>query len=763
MTEHVVKRITRVSLKHFRGFVGSEKTILETDADIVLLLGPNGTGKTSFIEALQLLLTGMPTSRERGGQATDGFASLLAVDSAKKKNTEEKNPMPRHKCFELEAEVLTGGPDDPPKNASNGRKLKVSGTLKKEDEENKSEKDNPEVMLCHLAEPESESWIYPPDPFENADTTKALPTDKYEARTLFEGAALQARLTAFFQHDVGHVFDDAAEAQTVLDLVAPIPARIRLLSDAFGWIAESIDKKIEEEGKTPKSPQESDRDALKEYRVYLEELLVILNTVAPAHIELPDGSDATELAHAVDLICRAWKHAPIDLLRVPASLAPIIANKEDDWYSALEKEARGSAGEADIQKWETRRADINEELEELRERRPNLDREHTAFRGAVVERHLENGEIFEDHLPGLLLTVEALEKGLDGWLEAAQKRGWGPSPDKLKAELSAVRGDALGAFVGALREWTQKLQEDLDLRSKLQKEQRSLDEKVRTKTPKTEVLQQFPAVAARARNVPRQEWERLLKWEDWEAKKEQRENRKSALTQLKEEVEECQKELNRLREYNKNVLKQLKDALTEITVRFSIAGRQHIVVEVEETPIGGEINDESGKQQAAELLSARAKLYFDDGRGLAEFSSGQNAQMAVGFMVAQNLLVAQGQHPLYRGMPHRVLLLDDVSGTYDLTNLMREVILWRQLAYTDKPRLKRQIFLSSHHEDLTNQLIDHLVPPEGCSMQILRFKEWDAETGPIIETLKVEPVLKHDNKDATNAFKKRIEELFHGA
>lgn len=52
-------RITRVkslTINRFRGFTG--ECTLDTDADVVLITGPNGVGKTSFIDALCLSLTG---------------------------------------------------------------------------------------------------------------------------------------------------------------------------------------------------------------------------------------------------------------------------------------------------------------------------------------------------------------------------------------------------------------------------------------------------------------------------------------------------------------------------------------------------------------------------------------------------------------------------------------------------------------------------------------------------------------------------------
>ncbi len=58
MLEKPVLRIKELSLCRFRGFVNCKPITLDTNADVILLTGPNGFGKTSLIDALCLLLTG---------------------------------------------------------------------------------------------------------------------------------------------------------------------------------------------------------------------------------------------------------------------------------------------------------------------------------------------------------------------------------------------------------------------------------------------------------------------------------------------------------------------------------------------------------------------------------------------------------------------------------------------------------------------------------------------------------------------------------
>ena len=105
-------------------------------------------------------------------------------------------------------------------------------------------------------------------------------------------------------------------------------------------------------------------------------------------------------------------------------------------------------------------------------------------------------------------------------------------------------------------------------------------------------------------------------------------------------------------------------------------------------------------------------------------------------------------------VPHRILILDDVATTYDLSNLAAETLIWRQLANTEDRDLKRQRFISSHHEDLTNQLIDLLAPPGNSDptrpylMRILRFTDWNAKDGPAIVQQKMGPTAVTPSKAA---------------
>ncbi|HFQ90729.1 MAG TPA: hypothetical protein ENK27_11710 [Desulfobulbus sp.] len=115
-----------------------------------------------------------------------------------------------------------------------------------------------------------------------------------------------------------------------------------------------------------------------------------------------------------------------------------------------------------------------------------------------------------------------------------------------------------------------------------------------------------------------------------------------------------------------------------------------------------------------------------------------------------------GKEDLY--FPHRILIMDDPSTTFDTTNLLSQAILWRQLAYNPDPAHRYQVFIVSHHEEFSSRLLDLLCPPEGegYAMKLLRFTNWTQEDGAEIEAFDVQVAAK-DLKKAGEDFSYGLE------
>ena len=137
----------------------------------------------------------------------------------------------------------------------------------------------------------------------------------------------------------------------------------------------------------------------------------------------------------------------------------------------------------------------------------------------------------------------------------------------------------------------------------------------------------------------------------------------------------------------------------------------------------------------------RYTIATDDCRAPPVLSFGQRTQVGVSMAIAENRL-------LESQLGHRVFLMDDLSATYDLANLSRDAVFWRQMAYGSGAHgagsaapgsPERQVFLSSHHEDLSNRLLDVMPPIRGRRMLLYRFTGWRRGTGPEIDVYDVEP------------------------
>lgn len=102
----------------------------------------------------------------------------------------------------------------------------------------------------------------------------------------------------------------------------------------------------------------------------------------------------------------------------------------------------------------------------------------------------------------------------------------------------------------------------------------------------------------------------------------------------------------------------------------------------------------------------------------SQLSTGQKAILNIAFGIAANFLFEDE-------LDHEVIMFDDITTSLDLSQLIPAAILFRKLAYTGK----RQVILTTHHEDLTNKLLDYLIPPEGHSLKVIEFYDWPYDAG----------------------------------
>lgn len=121
-----------------------------------------------------------------------------------------------------------------------------------------------------------------------------------------------------------------------------------------------------------------------------------------------------------------------------------------------------------------------------------------------------------------------------------------------------------------------------------------------------------------------------------------------------------------------------------------------------------------------------------NGVRFGDLSTGQKTQLAICWTINLNLALSDT-------LKHRVIGFDDFTTSLDMNQLIPAAVLLRKMAYTDRgDRAKRQVIVTSHHEDLTNRLLDLLLPPNGYKMRVLQFEDWSPEQGPKFRMLKVD-------------------------
>lgn len=156
-----------------------------------------------------------------------------------------------------------------------------------------------------------------------------------------------------------------------------------------------------------------------------------------------------------------------------------------------------------------------------------------------------------------------------------------------------------------------------------------------------------------------------------------------------------------------------------------ILGRLHVDSEF----LPSRLDVKRAKRQSTWHYSTR------DNRTLSCLSSGQRSLLGIASLISLNAA-------LHGILWADVLAFDDFTSALDLNQIPRLGGLLRQIAYgagvsrEQGGDYKRQVFLVSHHEDLTNKLLDVLIPPPGRTMKVIYFTGWSSK-GPTFEELDV--------------------------
>ncbi|HHV59052.1 MAG TPA: hypothetical protein GXX49_01905 [Clostridiaceae bacterium] len=174
-----------------------------------------------------------------------------------------------------------------------------------------------------------------------------------------------------------------------------------------------------------------------------------------------------------------------------------------------------------------------------------------------------------------------------------------------------------------------------------------------------------------------------------------------------------------------------KDELERFNRRMNIMLKQfHFPLEF--LPVNIE-REKNGRRNSAKYS------FFTGGRenpkvDFSSLSTGQKVQLYFCWTIAFNYSL--------QDRTHNIMLFDDITTSLDMSQLLPAATFLRQMAYCDDQN-KRQVFISCHHEDFSNKLLDYLMPPPGYTLKVIRF----------IDLVDGIPVMEHYNVKVDGSLK----------
>ena len=430
-----ITRIEKLEIKNFRGFgsVGRDKPfVLDLDADLVLLAGANGLGKTSLMEALDLLLTGYHHFRDPhhlfhfGEQCEFELAGTFRIVAP-------ESTGPSGQRVRVTCRGHRGRNDD-----GAGKSPQITWSVKHEA--------GSEAVGSAIVRPLAASF------------QRMFGEDVVTVGTVARAAELLSRRTAIYPDRLQGLFDETTTGYTLRDYLDPVPRVLTDLLRAVGGVREHVSRwrdRIENEAKEP--DVETFRDAVDAALAAFAEPYGVLSGSAPGWPPLPASSDQGSLSGFVtELLAKGGESAsekelPDRLPRIVDSLRRTEirsagATRERPWGATIKEIAR-------------RMQECADRLKEMDDRYPRLDEDVLAFDA-------------REGRPGLLAVLEALGGHASSWREAAEARS--SSLDVLVTELRRVRPEDALKCAGELRDYLDPREEALRERRRLEEEYASL-------------------------------------------------------------------------------------------------------------------------------------------------------------------------------------------------------------------------------------------------------------------------------------------------
>lgn len=734
-----VRKVKSIQLTDFRGFSGRSKR-LDTDADIVMVTGPNGFGKTSLIDALCIVLTGYCYEHRR---------PLVCSLTGQAEAT-------------IVADVETG-PYGPPS---------IEVTVKDD----------------HI-EPQVALWEKHPE----------------------DDRIIAARATIFYQDILEYVFDENSPNVTLENFLMTTPVNKSTIIAAMKSASSTVDSYVRRLAPGQSIPTEQEVDAERaqaagSFRTAWER--ATHSPVIPPDMDMPNLSDLTlqdgrgmradwgrrlgRFANECDSrLNSAHPSHPqesgstvLTLIDQIIEYCMHLQHKADDVIRQKELKRRNVPGllasvkETEIMLTEGRLQESKSRTEELREKKLQIEQQLDPLYS--LERHFKSES--EDDL-GLVKIIDALREMGTEWLHPPQAEPpWAVPNDVITWLDKAVKGldECEPSVDQQLHEWNEQVIEN---RMAMEKEKmqvtakaRSLDQSIQASDQVSELADENPALSRHLARLTNEGKDGVLGSElvsIFEADAEVPETLKNPMDDVRaslrgwRELEERAKLYEEQRRKSStykiayNEATALRQALDDERLkRSSIIEGLDLVPGDARADFAKEVNsilkrfyclpgiDSIKLERKVRSKRPLWEVESADGRILNSFSSGQKTQLAISTVLALNAALRDT-------LWFEVMAFDDFASALDMTQLPRLATLMRQVAYGAPDGLengtpfRRQIFIVCHHEDLTNRLIHFLIPPEGRSMKILNFVDWDPKNGPGIEQLEVHPASPVDSVRGT--------------
>ncbi len=736
--ESLCTRITTARIRDFKGL--KDTGCIDLDADIVLLTGANGNGKSSFVEALSFGLTGYHPDWEPP-HSTDHF--FFSGNRSRGKAQEFR--------IELETEHHTLESD-----GGGGAVTRKTLCFTRQPGRDGGKDDHLDILRREIG---SEG--------EAAGKEMYVPVDRQ----------LHFRMTSYLPEHVNMLFEEnvapagKADQEDDEDLSRCLePAdRVNLLRHLFPALAPEIEALcVVTEKRLSEIDNELDSirtriEGVEDFAERLEGFSEFFSSLQKLiqQLPIPGARDWT--------INSGWDEQPEDVHAYCAlldaereSLEKLFSGSLAEFWLSLPDlvERTGSVMPGAAQRQKEIHAvelEISQIKQKIRELEAKLEQPEVS--SEILTKFRDYCRFFLDNHHELIRELNSLmaeESGAGVDLAREMER---VDPDRMRLAEQELTG-LLGKYRDTLQ---RELMQNQELLARQEERRSKLSQQY-------EDTESFKRLAKFFDTSDRRDLLRSLEndhnncrdYDDLIENRDKLTRERNSFARLSDFIEQQRwaaageagddEDLHKSSRPNRSLRKAVEDVLNQVLQRFVLAGGMEQVQVTEEY----ELKADTDKQDEP-----------DKQRGLACFSSGQKAQIGMAWMVAVRELMQSEKNREVIHFPHRILIMDDPSTTFDTTNLLSQAVLWRQLAYNRDPSRRYQVFIVSHHEEFSSHLLDLLCPPPGYSMRLVRFEDWDPENGAKIKTYDVEPSpadLRHpcsseDNgEDALSIAKKAFED-----